>query len=69
MSAEKADYPHRPMKRGRPKSSQSGGGKRKSWMSLRDDVKNGLDVSTHLNFPWFKSPMYVEARLKKWGTM
>lgn len=67
MSAEKADYPHRPVKRGKPKSSQSGGGKRKVWTSLRERVENGRDVGVRLNFPWFKSPMYKLARERKWA--
>lgn len=67
MSSQKSDYPHRPARRGKAKSSQSGGGRRKTWVSLRDKTEGGRDVSAHLNFPWFKAPLYVEARLKKWG--
>lgn len=67
MSNRKSDYRQRHPLGKKPKSSNSGGGKRKVWSSLRNTVKNGLDVSTHLNFPWFKAPMYVAARLKKWG--
>ncbi len=71
----KSAYPERPIGGKRPSrpgegrnrpSSQSGGGKRKNWLSLRERVENGRDVGVRLNFPWFKAPMYVEERLKKW---
>lgn len=67
MSYKKADYPHRPMKRGRPKSSHSGGDKKKTWLSARTTVVNGFDVSPRLGFSWWQAPMYTEARLKKWS--
>lgn len=67
MSREKADYPHRPAKKSRPKSSASGGGRRKTWVSLREKVENGRDVGVHLNFPWWKAPMYLKERLTRWS--
>lgn len=63
----KSSYPFRPDRRGKPKSSHSGGRKSKTWVSLRDKVEGGRDISTRLNFPWWKSPMYREARTAKWG--
>jgi hypothetical protein len=63
----KSEYPFRPARKGKPKSSNSGGGKRKTWVSLVEKVENGRDVGKRLNFPWFKAPIYVLARLKKWG--
>ena len=75
MSAEKSDYPSRPpaMRPKKPRkgsgkpSSQSGGGRRKTWMSDMSDIKNGIDRSPRLQFPWWKAPMFVESRLKKWS--
>lgn len=75
MSASKSEYPSRPPverpkkpKKGiRKPSRTSGGGRRKTWLSLRDEVSNHQDVSPRLNFPWFKAPMYVAERLKKWS--
>ena len=73
MSTSKSDYPHRPPKE-RPKkpskgvrkpSRTSGGGKRKSWVSLCEKVENHKDVGARRNFPWWKAPIYVAARLKK----
>lgn len=73
MSADKAIYPNRPPAQ-RPKkpskginkpSSNNGGGKRKSWLSLREKVVNGLDLGARRNDPWWKCPMMKEARLKK----
>lgn len=75
MSRSKSEYPTRPPKQ-RPKkpkkgtgkpSSTSGGGKRKVWSSLVEREENHRDVGRRLNFPWFKAPAYVEARLKKWS--
>jgi len=66
MSKSKSSYPFRPDKR-RPKGSQSGGGRRKTWMSLRETDDGRMDTGARLNFPWWKAPMYLEARLKKWG--
>ena len=75
MSAIKADYPSRPPKE-RPKkpgkgirkpSRTSGGGRRKTWLSLGDKIEGGRDISTRLNFPWWKAPMYREARSRKWA--
>lgn len=73
MSADKSNYPERPPfprpkkpgKGVRKPSRTSGGGKRKTWMSLRDTVSANTDVSTRLNFPWWKAPMYKDARLRK----
>lgn len=62
-----SEYPHRPAKRGKPKSSSNGGGKRKTWMSLRDRVEGGRDISQRLGFAWWQSPMYNEARARKWA--
>lgn len=69
MSYSKSQYPNRPAPKGRPKSSQSGGGKRKTWVSLREVTDGRMDLGRRQNFPWFKAPMYVEARLKKWSNM
>lgn len=67
MSAEKAGYPFRPQRKGRPLSAHTGGRKSKTWVSARDKVEGGRDISARLNKPWWKAPMYVEARLAKWG--
>lgn len=75
MSAQKADYPNRPPKE-RPKkpgkgirkpSRTSGGGRRKTWSSLGNKVENNQDVSPRVNFPWWKAPIYKEARARKWA--
>lgn len=63
----KSSYPIRPQRRGKPASSSGGGRKSKTWVSLRDKVEGGRDISTHLNFAWWKSPMYREARTRKWA--
>ena len=67
MSAKKAGYPFRPKRKGRPLSSHSGGRKSKTWSSDVSKVEGGRDISPRLNFPWWKAPMYVAARLAKWG--
>lgn len=77
MSASKSNYPERPLGGKRPSrpgeqrkkpSQTSGGGRRKTWMSLRDKTEGDKrDVSTPLNFPWWKSPMFKEARRQKWA--
>jgi hypothetical protein len=67
MSASKSSYPNQPMRRGRPKSSQSGGGKRKSWVSLGEKTDGRTDLGKRQSGAWFQAPMYVEARLKKWS--
>jgi len=63
----KSSYPLRPQRRGKPVSSTGGGRKSKTWVSLRDKVDNGRDVSDRLNTAWWKSPMYSEARTRKWA--
>lgn len=60
-----ADYPHRPIRKSRPKSSEHIAGRRKTWLSERTTVVQGLDVSPRIGLPWWKSPMMKEARLKK----
>jgi len=70
----KSSYPERPLLGKRPSapgeqrkkpSRTSGGGKRKAWVSIRENIQNGVDVSPRLNFPWWKSPMMKAARLRK----
>lgn len=68
MSASKSQYPNRPPRRGSPKSSQRGGGKRKVWVSLVEKTDGRQDLGNKQQFSWYKAPMYVEARLKKWST-
>ncbi len=67
MSAKKAGYPSRPQRKGRPRSSHSGGRKSKTWGSDGSKFEGGRDISPRLNFPWWKSPMYAEARARKWA--
>jgi hypothetical protein len=69
MSASKSSYPNCPPRRGVPKSSTRGGGKRKVWVSLVEKTDGRMDLGRKQQFSWFKAPMYVEARLKKWGKM
>ncbi len=63
----KSSYPMRPERRGRPKSSHSGGRKSKTWSSDGSKFEGGRDISPRLNFPWWKAPMYAEARARKWA--
>lgn len=63
----KSAYPERPLGKSRPKSSNSGGGKRKGWMSLRTSFEGGRDTSPRLGFAWWKSPMFKDARMKRWA--
>lgn len=60
MSKSKSSYPEQPQKRGRPKSSHSGGRKSKTWVSLGNIVKGGMDMSPRLQESWFRSP-YMQA--------
>lgn len=39
MSRERANYPERPLRKGRPKSSTSGGRKSKVWTSACTEIK------------------------------
>ncbi len=64
----KSEYPYRPARKGKPKSSSNGGGRRKTWTSLRDKVEGGRDVSPRLNASWWHSPLMKAARLAKWAT-
>lgn len=74
MSATRSAYPSRPpaMRPKKPNkgtgkpSSHSGGRKSKTWVSLRDVVSNNMDMSPRRQSAWWQSPMYVEARTKKW---
>lgn len=80
MSASKSNYPSRPPARslrpkkpnkgqGRP-SSHKGARKSQAWLSARDKVDGShRDVSTRLSFAWWKAPMFVEARTKKWARL
>jgi hypothetical protein len=76
MSASKSNYPERPIGGKRP--SQPGvqrkkparehiHARRKSWMSLGDVIVGNMDMSPRRNFPWWKAPMYKDARAKKWS--
>lgn len=76
MSASKSNYPEKPLGGRRPAkpgeqrkkpSSEKRSGKSKAWMSLRSKVEGGFDVSPRLNFPWWKAPIYKDARLRKWA--
>lgn len=49
-----------------PKGSESGGGRRKTWVSDGSVIQNGRDLSPRMNTPWWKAPIYKNARLKKW---
>lgn len=64
----KSNYPHRPDRKGKPKSSSSGGGKRRSWVSLVTEVLQGRDVSPRQNKPWWQAPIYQQNRLRKWAS-
>lgn len=66
MSTSKSQYPNRPPRRGRPKSSQSGGGRRRVWLSLVEKTDGRMDLGKRLMSSWYKAPMYVEERLKRW---
>ena len=66
----KSSYPERPSNRRRkPKSSQNGGRRSKTWVSLVDKVEGGRDVSARLNAPWWKSPLMKANRLNKAATL
>lgn len=65
----KSSYPERPIRKGRPKSSQSGGGKRKTWLSDRSVWEGGRDISPKQNTAFYRQPLYVSARVKKWAQM
>jgi hypothetical protein len=65
VSANKAEYPHRPDKRGKPKASHQIHRKSKTWLSERTEVKGGLDISPRIGLAWWKSPLMKAARLAK----
>lgn len=51
--------------KGRP-SSEHISGRRKSWLSLRESTDSrGNDTGKRSGQPWWRAPMYKEARLKK----
>lgn len=58
-------YPHQPVRRSKPKSSEHIHGRRKTWLSERTAVVGGLDVSPRIGLPWWKSPLMKAERLKK----
>lgn len=62
----KSSYPEYPVKNSKNRS-ENGGGKRKTWLSDRSHFPHDRDQSPRLQFPWWRSPMYKEARLKKWS--
>lgn len=57
------------LRKAAPKGSEHIHGRRKTWLSLRTDVSNGLDVSPRIGLPWWKSPSMKAARLAKAATM
>jgi len=59
--------PKKPNKGTGKPSSHSGGRKSKTWMSLRDVTEGGRDLSPRLQFAWWKSPMFVEERRRRWA--
>lgn len=65
----KSNYPERPAPKGRPKSSNREKGKKKAWLSDLSIFEGGLDKSPRLQFPWWKAPIYKEARIKKWSNL
>lgn len=67
MSGRKSSYPEQPQKRGRPKSSTSGGRKSKTWVSLGDVIKGNVDMSPRRQESWYRSPYMQAAKRLRQG--
>ena len=67
MSSSKSNYPEKPQKRNRPKSTHSGGRKSKTWVSLGDVIKGNMDMSPRLQESWYRSPYMQNAKRIRQG--